>query len=75
MPATSPRVTAVVDKELAAWLRRRSKVEGRSISLLVRDILAKQYAEDEERYWARQGEQRLDTFDPDKAISHAEAWK
>jgi hypothetical protein len=30
---------------------------------------------DEERYWAREGEKRLATFDPEKAISHADAWK
>jgi len=75
MPATKPRITAVVDEELAAWLKRRSEQEGRSVSVVVRDILARQYAEDEERYWAREGEERLSTFERSRAVSHDEAWK
>jgi|GEM_PF-1728701 len=75
MPATNPRVTTVVDEELAAWLRRRSKAEGRSVSTVVREILAKQYAEDEERHWAEEGERRLATFERDQAATHDEAWQ
>jgi len=75
MPATNPRVTTVVDEELAAWLRRRSKAEGRSVSTVVREILAKQYAEDEERHWAEEGESRLATFERDQAATHDEAWQ
>jgi predicted DNA-binding protein len=63
-----------VDEELAQWLRRRSEAEGRSISLVVRKILAKQYAEDEERFWAKEGEERLKAFDPTAAVSHKDAW-
>ena len=36
MPATNPRVTAVIDEQLAEWLRRRSEREGRSVSVVVR---------------------------------------
>lgn len=74
MPAKHPRIMTVVDEELAQWLRRRSVTEGRSVSLVVRDILARQYAEDEERFWAREGEERLDTFDRKAAVSHEDAW-
>jgi len=64
----------VVDEEMAQWLRRRSEAEGRSISLVVREILAKQYAEDEERFWVKEGEERLKTFDRTAAVSHEDAW-
>jgi len=64
----------VVDEEMAQWLRRRSEAEGRSISLVVRGILAKQYAEDEERCWVKEGEERLKTFDRTAAVSHEDAW-
>lgn len=74
MPATNPRVTAVIDEQLADWLRRRSEREGRSVSVLVREILAERYAEDEERYWAAEGEQRLAGFERDTAVAHDEAW-
>ncbi len=68
------RITTVVDGELADWLRRRSEVEGRSVSLVVRDIIAKYYADEEERFWTREGESRLATFDRQTAISHEDAW-
>lgn len=74
MPVTHPRIMTVVDEELAQWLRRRSELEGRSVSLVVREILAKQYAEDEERFWAKEGEERLSTFDRKAAVSHEDAW-
>ena len=75
MPASNPRVTAVVDRALAEWLKRRSEREGRSVSVLVRDILAQHYADEEERYWAGEGERRLEIFDPERALSHDEAWE
>ncbi len=74
MPATSPRVTAVIDEELADWLRHRSEREGRSVSSLVREVLARQYAEEEERYWTGEGEKRLETCDREAAVAHREAW-
>ncbi len=75
MPATNPRISTVVEPELAQWLRRRASEEGRSLSLIVRDILAHYYAEEEERLWAAAGEERLRTFDRRKAISHEDAWE
>lgn len=75
MPATNPRITAVVDQQLADWLRQRSESEGRSVSVLVREILARHYAEEEERYWASEGEERLETFNREQAMPHQEAWE
>jgi len=74
MPAKSPRITTVVNEELADWLRRRSEIEGRSVSLVIRDIIAKYYADEEEHFWAREGKSRLETFDRQTAVSHANAW-
>lgn len=74
MPAQNPRITAVVDHELAAWLKRRSEAEGRSISMVVRDILQEFYEDQEERYWAKEGEKRLETFREDESLSHDEVW-
>ncbi len=75
MPAINPRISTVVEPELAQWLRRRSDEEGRSLSLIVRDILAKHHAEEEERLWAVAGEERLRTFDRRRAVSHEDAWE
>ena len=74
MPAKHPRIMTVVDEEMAQWLRRRSEAEGRSISRVGREILAKQYAEDEEQFWAKGGEERLKTFDRTAAVSHEDTW-
>lgn len=74
MPAQNPRISTVIDEELAAWLRLRSEEEGRSVSHVVRGILEERYAEEEERFWAAEGEQRLKTFDRKQAASHDEAW-
>jgi hypothetical protein len=74
MPMKTARVTTVVDEELAAWLKQRSEEEGRSVSLVVQDILRKYYVEEEERFWVREGEERLATFDRSTAISHEDAW-
>lgn len=74
MPATHPRISAVVEPELAHWLRRRADAQGCSLSLLVRDILAEHYVREEERLWVAAGEERLRSFDREKALSHEEAW-
>jgi hypothetical protein len=74
MPTKNARISAIIDVELAQYLRRRSEAEGRSVSLVVRDILARFYAEEEERFWAKEGEERLETFDPATAIAHEKAW-
>lgn len=74
MPTTNPRISTVVDAGIADWLRSRSEQEGRSLSDLVREILTRSYNEQEERFWATSGEQRLATFDHDHALSHDSAW-
>lgn len=75
MPAQNPRISAVVDEEVAAWLRRKSEEEGRSVSNVVRKILEERYVEDEERFWAAEGERRLASFDRENAVGHDEVWK
>lgn len=74
MPAKNPRVTAVVDRGLLAWLRAKAAREGISVSLVVRDLLMRVREDEEERYWATAGEERLDSFSPDEAESHDDVW-
>lgn len=74
MPARNPRITTVVDPEVANWLRRKSEIESRSVSTLVREILTRYLEEEEERYWASEGEARLATFDEDEALTDDEVW-
>jgi hypothetical protein len=74
MPAKNPRISAVVDVGLWKWLRSRAKTEGISVSLIVRDILMRVRDEEEERYWAAAGEERLDSFSRDEAMRHEDVW-
>ncbi len=74
MPARNPRLSVVVEPSLARWLRQRAKREGLSVSLLVRDLLRRAAEEEEELFWAREGENRLADFKPDQALSAQEVW-
>ena len=74
MPAKNPRVSAVVDSALMKWLRSKADDQGISVSLIVRDILMRVRAEEEDRYWAAAGEERLESFSPTKAVGHDDAW-
>lgn len=74
MPTRHARISTLVDQELALWLKRRSEAEGRPVAGVVRDILTRFYAEEEERFWAREGEERLRSFEPGSGLSHDDAW-
>jgi len=74
MPAKNPRISAVVDLGLWKWLRSKAGREGISVSLVVRDILMRVRAEEEEQYWVAAGEERLDSFSRDEASPHEDVW-
>jgi hypothetical protein len=65
----------VVDKELLTWLQAKAEKQGISLSLLIRDLLMRLRDDDDERYWAAAGEERLETFDRQSAHSHEDAWR
>ena len=75
MPAKNPRVTSVIDNDLQTWLQAKADRQGISLSLLIRDLLMRLRDEDEERYWAAVGEERLETFDRKRALSNEDAWR
>jgi len=74
MPAKNPRVSAVLDLGLLKWLRAKAKQDGISVSLVVRDILMRARADEEEQYWAAAGDERIDSFSRDEAIPHEDVW-
>jgi len=75
IPARNPRLSAVVEPDLADWLRKTADRQGISVSLLVRDLLRRAQEEEEERFWAKIGERRLATFDRESAVEHDRAWE
>ena len=74
MPAKNPRISAVVDRGLLKWLRSKAKGEGISVSLVVRDLLRRVRDDEEEEYWAAAGEERLESFSRDDAVTHEDVW-
>ncbi len=74
MPTKNPRLAAVVEKPLVVWLKRRARAQGISVSLVVRDILREAYAQEEDIYWSREGEQRGKSFKRSEAVAHKHAW-
>ncbi len=75
MPAKNPRISAVVDVGLWKWLRSKAGREGISVSLVVRDILMRVRDDEEERYWAAAGEERLESFSRGDALDHEDVWR
>ena len=74
MPAKNPRISAVLDLGLLKWLRAKAKQEGISVSLVVRDILMRARADEEEQFWAAAGDERIDSFSRDEAVPHEDVW-
>lgn len=75
MPTKNPRIMVVLEPTLHTWLKKSSKKMGSSVSQTIRDIVRDAYREQEDAYWAAEGEKRFATFDRKKAHSHEDAWK
>jgi len=74
MPAKNPRLTTVVEKPIYIWLKKRAKKQGISVSLLMRDLLREVYEQEEDIYWSAVADERMESFDRKKALSHKDAW-
>jgi len=74
MPAKNPRLTMVVEKPLYRWLKKSAREKGVSLSLLLRDMVKDAYEQEEDIFWAREGEARRKTFDPKTALTHEEVF-
>ena len=56
-------------------LRSSARKERLSVSFVVRDMPMRVRKEDQERYWARDGESRLADFEWSRALTHRDVWK
>jgi predicted DNA-binding protein len=74
MPAKNPRLTTVVEKSVHHWLKENARKRGVSISWLMRDILREAYEREEDMYLAREGEERLKTFNRREALTDEQVW-
>lgn len=74
MPAKNPRVNVVLEKPLYSVLHSLAEDEGISMSMLMRDLVKEALEIREDQALADFAEQREDSFDRSKALSHEEVW-
>ncbi|MGQ0557171.1 MAG: ribbon-helix-helix domain-containing protein [Nitrospiraceae bacterium] len=74
MPSTNPRVNVVLEEPVYEGLRRWAKRDGVSLSLKVRDLVKDALEAEEDRTLASLAQDREQTFDRKKALTHAQTW-
>jgi predicted DNA-binding ribbon-helix-helix protein len=75
MPAKNPRVNVVLEKPLYSVLSSLAEDEGISMSMLMRDLVKEALELREDQALADFAEQREDSFDRSKALSHEKVWE
>ena len=65
----------VLEAPLYRWVRREASRDRLSLSMKLRDLVREAYESHEDRYWSKEGERRLKTFQKSHALSHEEFWK
>ncbi len=74
MPAKSPRVNVVVDRELFEVLQSLARERGESLSSVVRRCVELGLSLAEDIGLARIGEERLRTLNKKQTLTHEEVW-
>ena len=74
MPTKQPRLNVVLETTTFEAVRKLSKRDGVSMSLMARDLIRHALESDEDYYWADEAEKRLTSLDPKKLVSHKKAW-
>ena len=70
----NPEINVVLDKGLYTAINQMAENEDTTISLVMRDLIKEALSLREDISLALIAEEREQTFDPDKAISHDEFW-
>ena len=74
MATKLPRLNVVMEPCIFQAIRRLSKRQGLSMSLIARDLLLEALAIYEDSFWAQEAEAREKTFLRSKALRHDQAW-
>jgi predicted DNA-binding protein len=74
MPTKNPRVNVVLEEPLYEGLSRWAKRDGVSLSLKVRDLVKEALESQEDRALALLAEEREQSFDRKKALTHEQVW-
>ena len=74
MPAKNPRINVVLEEALYEKVKFLAEKDGTSLSAKVRDLLAEALEMQEDIHLVQFAEEREETWDKSKALSHDEVW-
>ena len=74
MPTKNPRVNVVLDATLYSAVHELAQGYGVSMSMIMRDLVKEAMEMREDAVLAHAADQRAETFECDKALSHDEVW-
>ena len=74
MPTKNPRINIVVDEELYNTLKEIAKQRRESVSSLAKKYIEIGLSIAEDIGLSKLAEERLNSFSPEKALSHEEIW-
>ncbi len=74
MPAKNPRINVVVERPLYAIIHDMAEDSGMSMAMVVRDLIKEALELKEDAALAAFANERMKSFDREKALSHDEAW-
>ncbi|HKB24700.1 MAG TPA: antitoxin, RHH family protein [Methylomirabilota bacterium] len=74
MPAKNPRLNVVLERPLYQALERLARRDGTSLSLKARDLLREALEVYEDQVWAQIAEEREQTFDRARALTHQQVF-
>lgn len=72
MSTKLPRLNVVMEPYIYKAIRKLSKKEGLSLSLVARDLIREALEIYEDTFWAKEAEAREATFIKSKALTHKE---
>lgn len=73
MATKHPRINVTLDPETAKFLAFMAAKQNKSTSAVARDLIEQAIETDEDAYWIKVAEERIQSGE--KYISHEEAWK
>ena len=74
MATKLPRLNVVIEPYVFQSIRRLSRREGLSMSLVARDLLREALLLYEDAFWAKEAEAREATFTRKEARTHRQVW-
>jgi len=74
MPTKNPRINIAVEKSIYSIIKTLAKEKGVSMSMVARELIKEALEINEDMVLASFAEERENTFDKDKSLSHEEMW-